>query len=187
MGQSDKAVKEAALAQQLDPLSLIINTDLGNTLYRLRRYNEAIEQFRKTIELDPNFFRAHLGLGLAYEQQGQFAEATASLQQAIATSDRNPGAMAVLGHIHARAGRKREARKMLNELNELAKRRYVAAANQAIIYIGLGDNDAAFRWLQKSYNERASHMIYLSTEPIFDSLRADPRLAELIRRVGLVQ
>ncbi len=186
MGWFEESHAEILQAQELDPLSLIISTDVGWGLYYARRYDQAIEQLRKTIEMDPTFAVAHFILGLCYGQKGLFKESAAEIQKAIAILGDNPLALAVgvLGHAYAVSGKKDRALKVFEQLKDLSKRCYVPAYSLAIIYTGLGQKDQALKWLRKAYEERYDRLIYLKVEPMFDSLRSDPRFKDLLRRIG---
>src|SRR5262249_25428408 len=139
---------------ELDPLSLIINADLGMTYYFARRYDEAIAQHRKTLEMDPGFYFARLGLGEALAAKGDFAEAISEYQKARALND-DPFVLALLGNAYARSGNKTEALKILDQLKELSSQRYVNAYGFSLVYLGLGDKEEALRWLEQSYQDRA--------------------------------
>jgi DNA-binding winged helix-turn-helix (wHTH) protein/tetratricopeptide (TPR) repeat protein len=184
-GRLDEAIRQNQRALELDPLSLVINSTAGRMLYFAGQYEQAVERFRKTVELDPGFARGHLEFALVYEQQGKYQEAIAELRQAVALSANNPSTLAHLGGAYARAGERGEALKILAELQRLAPQHYVSAFNQAIIYTSLGERERAFEWLEKAYEERANPLTTLKVEHIFDSLRADPRFADLLRRAGL--
>jgi len=173
-------------AQELDPLSLIINADLGEVYTWARQYDKAIEQLRKTIEMDQSFYYAHWHLGLAYELKGSLQEAIAEYQKARQLDD-DPWVLALLGHASAVSGKRDEASKILDQLKEMAKQRYVPAYGFAIIYAQLGEKDEAFRWLEKCYQDHSNDLIGLKIDPFLDSLRSDPRFADLVRRVGLPQ
>jgi TolB-like protein/Tfp pilus assembly protein PilF/class 3 adenylate cyclase len=183
LGEFDKAIAEQKRAVELDPLSLGINADLGNTYYLARRYDEAIEQLRKTIEMDPGFYDAHFNLGQALEAKGALDAAIEEYQKARALND-DPEVLALLGHAYASSGNKTEALKILDQLKELSKKRYVSAYNFAIVYLGLGDKEEALRWLQKSYQDRAGNDIgYISVDPFLDPLRGDPRFEALAEKI----
>ncbi len=185
-GRFDEAIAELKRAQELDRLSLIINTNLGESYIYARQYDKAIEQLRKTLELDQGFYRAHWTLGFAYELKGSFSEAIAEYQKARALDD-DPRELAMLGHAYATSGKRDEALKALDQLKELAKRRYVSPINFVFIYVGLGEKDEAFQWLETCYQERDPQTTRLKVNPLFDPLRSDARFAELMRRVGLPQ
>lgn len=184
VGRHEEAILEMKRAVELDPLSLIINASYGRAFYYAKRYDEAIAQFHKTVELDPSFVRAHLYLGWTYEAKGMFNEAIAEYEKARALED-SPVIAASLAHVFAVAGRKDEARKILDELVNLSQRRYVSSYDVALIHIGLGDNDPAFGMLEKAYQERSSALSWLKVDPRLNTLRSDPRFANLMSRVGL--
>ncbi len=184
MGRFDEALTEAKQAVQLDPLSLIINHHLGLVHFHARRYDQAIEQYQKTLELDAQFAWARCALGLAYGQKGMYPEAIAALEEAWHL-DENPVVLAGLGYTLARSGERQKALNVLDRLQQLSKKRHVAPYDMATIYAGLGDPEQAFRWLEKAYAERGLWVPFLGVDPMFDSLRSDPRLDDLLRRLGL--
>ena len=184
MERFDEAIAELKRAAELDPLSLIINTNLGEAYIYARQYDKAIEQLRKTLELDQSFYRTHWTLGFAYELKGSLPEAIAEYQKARALDD-DPRQLAMLGHAYATSGKRDEALKALDQLKEVARQRYVSPINFVFIYIGLGERDEAFRWLETCYQERDPQMARLNINPLFDPLRSDARFTELMRRVGL--
>jgi tetratricopeptide (TPR) repeat protein len=151
-----------------------------------RQYDKAIEQLRKTIDMDQSFYYAHRLLGQAYDLNGSFPEALAEYQKAKQLSD-DPLVLAMLGHLYAASGQREQALKTVNELIGIARHRYVSAYSVAIIFATLGEKDQAFNWLEKGYQERATKMAFLKIEPCFDGIRSDPRFADLVRRVGLPQ
>jgi len=183
MGRLEEAIGEHKRALELDPLSLIINRALGLAFYDARQYDQAIEQERKTLELDPNFMPAHDTLGAAYLQKSMYKEATAEFEKAVAISPRNTEALLWVGCAYAVAGRRAEAQRVLNQLNDLSKQKYVPAWSKAGIYMCLGEKDKAFEWLEKSYEERS--LIEIKVGPGWDPLRSDPRFADLLRRMTL--
>ncbi|MBA2704960.1 MAG: protein kinase [Blastocatellia bacterium] len=184
MGQFDKALAEMKRAQELDPLSLIINANFGKAYFNARRYDEAIQQLRKTVEIDQSFFVAHHYLGSAYAMKGAFPEALAEYQKAHQLND-DPHVVALLGRLYAVTGKRAEALATLAQLKETAKQRYVADYSVALIYAALGEKDQAFALLEKSYREHTVDMLTLYYDPLIDNLRSDPRFADLLRRVGL--
>ncbi len=181
MGRFDEALSEIKQAQKLDPLSLIINADMGAPLFFARQYDQAIEQHRKTLEMDLNFPPTHLRLGAAYEQKGMYQEAIAEYQRAIELSGDNTKTSVVLGYAYAVSGRRAEAQKELDQLKEQSNSPY----DIAMIYTALGDKEQAFEWLEKAYEDRSGGLVFLKVDPGLDSLRSDPRFADLLRRVGL--
>jgi len=186
-GRTEQAIASSKRAQQLDPLSLIINTNVGSILSFARRHDEAIEQIRKTLEMDPNFIPGHWYLGRSYTFKAMYPEAIAEFQKALELelSGSSPGVLGLLGNAYALAGNREKARRVLAEVQELSKRHYVAPMNAALIYTGLGDKEHAFEWLEKALEDRSRGVIFLKVEPQFDTLRADPRFKNLLRRLGL--
>jgi len=180
----DEAITELKRAQELDPLSLAINADFGNTYIQARQYDRAIEQLRKTVEMDQSFYFAHALLGIAYQMKGYSQDAIAEYQKARQLND-DPFVLALLGNIYAVSGRKDEALKILDQLKQLSKQRFVYAYGIALVYVGLGDKDQAFQWLEKSFQDREARINRLRVDPLFDSIRSDARYADLIRRIGL--
>jgi serine/threonine protein kinase len=181
-GQLEESFAEVRRALELDPLSLNINWLLGILLYFARKYDQAIEQYRKTLELDQNFFLPRTFLGLAYVQKSIYKEGIAELEKAVAISSSNLS-LALLGYGYAAAGRRLEAQKVLDQLNELSKQKYVPPFHRATICVGLGENDKAFEWLEKAYED---HFIVMTkVHPVYDPLRSDPRFADLLRRMNL--
>jgi tetratricopeptide (TPR) repeat protein len=184
MGRFDEAIAEMKRAQDLDPLSLVINTDLGGAYVFARQYDKAIQQLQKTIELDRSYYFAHWILGMAHEMRGSSEEAIAAYQKARQLND-DPQVLGTLGHVFAASGKRDEALTTLDEMKQISKQRYVAAYSFALVYAGLGKQDEAFQWLEQSYRDHDSSITRLKVDPLFDSLRSDPRFAELTRRVGL--
>ena len=184
VGRHDEAIAEIKRAQQLDPLSLIIKAIVGRRFHSARRYDEAVEQLRQTLEMDPNFAVAHWLLGETYEQKAQYESAIAEYQKARTASGGSVYVVAALGRAYAAAGKRREALKILGELEELSKRRYVSASSVADIYIALGEKDQALEWLEKGYRDRDEGMVRLNWEATLDPLRSDPRFQGLLRRMN---
>jgi tetratricopeptide (TPR) repeat protein len=183
LGRFDEAIAEGKRAVELDPLSLVINADLGTDYYYARRYDEAIAQVRKTLEMDPGFYIAHLGLGQMLDAKGAHDAAIAECQKARALND-DPAVLGVLARAHGLSGNKTEAEKILDQLKELSKLRYVAAYSFALVYLGLGNKEEALRWLEQSYQDRAGSDIgYIRVDPLLDPLRGDPRFEALAEKI----
>ncbi len=183
-GRVDEAMVECRAAEELDPLSMIIATELGKTLYFARRYHEAIDQYRRAIEIDPNFAIAHKGLAEVYSQTGKFDEAIEEIQKAIALSKGSIFILDDAGYIYAISGRRVEAGKVLQDLDQATEETWVPPFGRAAIYAGLGDKSKAMEWLEKAYEER-SFLTWLKVDPIFDSLRNDTRFISLLQRLHL--
>ena len=186
-GRPEEAKREILRAQQLDPLSLIISHTVGGILLDVRRYDQAIEQFKKTLEIDPSFPPTHQYLALAYGRNGKYEEAIIEMNKVIALAGRRPVYVANLGYLHAQSGKTAEANKMLEELMGRAKTGYVSPYDIASVYAGLGEREKAFAWLEKSVQERDLAIISLKVDLYWDGLRDDSRFADLLRRVGLPQ
>jgi TolB-like protein/DNA-binding winged helix-turn-helix (wHTH) protein/Tfp pilus assembly protein PilF len=179
----DEAIAEMKKAQNLDPLSLIIDTDLAELLALAHSYDESIIQSRKAIEMDPNFALAHNQLAQAYLQEHMNEDAVAELQKAVQLSGGSPTCIANLARAYVASGKRNEAEKLLRDLKNRSTPGYSHASEIAVIYASLGDADQAMSWLQKGYEERFNPGVLL--RPGFDPLRSDPRFQDLASRVGL--
>jgi TolB-like protein/DNA-binding winged helix-turn-helix (wHTH) protein len=184
LGRTEESLAESKRALELEPMHLVINGHLGWHYYNSRQYDQAIEQYRKTLELDaaPLFQRY---AAWAYLQRGMHREAIDALRAALSALGRAPAVEGELGHALAVAGRRDEALAVLEGLRQLSSTRYVSPYSVALVHAGLGDRDQAFAWLDKAYAERSDYMPYLKLEPMLDGLRSDPRFAALVQRVGL--
>ena len=183
LGRYDEAIAEMRKAENLDPLSLIINADLAELLILAHSYDESILQSRKTIEMDRNFALAHNQLGQAYLQKHMNDEAVAELQEAVQLSAGSPTCLANLARAYAASGRRSEAAKLLSDLKKHSSPGYSHASEIAVVYAALGDKNQAMTWLEKGYEERFNPGVLL--RPGFDPLRSEPRFQELLRRIGL--
>jgi tetratricopeptide (TPR) repeat protein len=185
LGRHAEAVAEAERALELDPLSLVISTDLGLILHFGRETGSAIEQFRRTVELDPGFAYARFGLGHAYLQAGRLEEAVAEHRQATQLLPRSTTMQAALGLSLGTAGEKAEARRLRVALERLARERHVEASHFAFLAIGLGEGSRAIEWLGRACDERSRFVVFLDRWSVYDPLRAEKGWEELRRRVGL--
>ena len=183
LGRYDEAIAEMRKAENLDPLSLIINSDLAELLVIAHSYDESIRQSRKTIEMDPNFALAHNQLAQAYLQKHMYDEAVAELQKAVQLSGGSPTCIANLARAYVAAGKRSEAVMLLGDLKKRSSPGYSNASEIAVIYASLGDMDQAMNWLEKAYEERFNPSILL--RPGFDPLRSDSRFQSLVHRIGL--
>jgi TolB-like protein/Tfp pilus assembly protein PilF len=184
LGRNDEAIASVRRAHELDPLSPITGTSLGHRLYFARRYREAAEQYRAVLRFEPSFTQAHIGLGWALLEQGDYQTAVSEFQQALDHSGGRQG-LEPLAVATARAGRTGEARSLLARLHGLAGERYVSPAALAEIYAALGEPDSAFAWLVTARRRHADEIVLLRNNPRLDPLRADPRFRALLREVGL--
>ena len=185
MGKHSEALQEKRRALALDPLSVVIRSDLGRMFYFSGDYDQALEQYRAALDMDPNFGSAHLWLANVYEQKGQFEDALAELQTGMRLSSDSTYALAKWGHACGVAGKADEARATLDRLNELSKQIYVSPYDISMVHLGLNELDEAFAWLEKAFEDRSIWLGYLNVEPQLDRLRSDPRFQSLRRRVGL--
>jgi DNA-binding SARP family transcriptional activator len=187
MGRHQEAIAKIELAQELDPLSLVINRDGGWVCYWARQYDRAIEHYRKTFDLEPHFYIAHYFLGEVYEQKGDYQKAIAEFRQTKSHPEWSVKVWTLLAHARASglAGKRSAAEEKMAELQSLSKRHYVSPYLIAVIYSSFSEKDNAFEWLEKAFAERDPYLIYLKVEPALDYLRTDLRFNDLMRRVGL--
>jgi serine/threonine protein kinase/tetratricopeptide (TPR) repeat protein len=189
MGRHEEAVAQARRGVELDPRSLIIKVNVGQVLYTARRYDEAEKELLKILEVDPKFWPAHYCLGATYVQKGRFQEAIAELRRATVLSPGDDAVsdavLAALGYTYARSGRKAEAQKVLDELKKLSSQRYVSGYRLALSYLSLGEKGEAIKRLEKAYKEHDPWVTWMGTEPMFEPIRSDPRIQDLLRRMNL--
>jgi Tfp pilus assembly protein PilF len=183
-GRFEESIAEIEQALALDPLSLMINADLGWLSFFARQHDRAIDQLRKTIDMDPNFALAYWLLGLNQEQRGLLDEATAAFRKAVSLSEDIPFALASLGHALGRSGQPAEAATTLDSLQRLAARRYVSPHSIATVHLGLNRIDDALEWLNRAADERSNWMIFLNVDPVFDPLRDHPQFKRIVSRLG---
>ncbi|HEX8708189.1 MAG TPA: protein kinase [Pyrinomonadaceae bacterium] len=184
MGQHDRAISEISRAQELDPLSLIISTAVGNIYYYAGLHDRAIEQCLKTIEMDQRFVPAHTILRQAYEKKGMAAEAAAEYQKEKALAGDSPGMLARMGHVYASTGRRAEAEKIINQLLAIRQRQFVSAYEIAQLYALLEDEDRTVEWLAKSAGERAIGLAFVNVDPDFNNLRNNPRFKSFLQSIS---
>jgi TolB-like protein len=183
LGEFDRAIAELERARQLDPLSVIINADLGVGLYTARRYDEAIAQLRKTIEMDPRFYYAHWHLGIALELKGELRHALSEYKKAAELDD-DPVVLGLIAHAYGKLGERDKALGLLAQLQQLAAHRYVPFATFAGIYMALGEKDKAIDYLERAYREHGGTEISgVKVDPMLDPLRGDPRFEALVARI----
>jgi len=180
-----EAVEQAEAAQQIDPLSLSINTTLASRYRHAGRMDDAIRLDQRTLEMDPNFVPAHFSLGAVYEDQASWQQALDEYKKVIELSPDDPTALAAIGYVYGRAGQKAEAHKIISQLTEISKKHYVSSFEFAAIFAGLEDANNAFLWLEKAYQKRESQMPFVQSDERFNSLHSDPRYQSLVRRLGL--
>jgi TolB-like protein/Flp pilus assembly protein TadD len=181
-GEFDRAIAEGKRAVELDPLSLVINTDLAVSYTMARRYPEASEQLNKILAMDPRFYYARWTFGLALQCNGQLPEAIAQYKKAAELTD-DPLVLAWLAQGYAKAGQRDEALKLLAQMEELATKRYVGAWSFAIVHLALGEKGKAIDELERAFRERSDPFItFIKVSPLFDPLRGDPRFQALLAK-----
>jgi TolB-like protein/Tfp pilus assembly protein PilF/DNA-binding winged helix-turn-helix (wHTH) protein len=185
-GRFDEALREIDRALLLDPLSLIIATDRGVILYYARHNDRALEQFRSIFDRDPNFPRAHAILGV-YVEKGLFKEAFADLERWQRSMPDSVWAWAQYAYIYGRAGESARAGHGLEKLKQLDRKQPIDPALFFVAYIGMGNKDEAFRWLEKAYDAHSASLVSLKADPTYDPVRSDPRFQAMLRRLRFAQ
>jgi serine/threonine protein kinase/tetratricopeptide (TPR) repeat protein len=185
VGRFDEATEELRRALELDPLSLAIKTSVGIKSYFAARWDDAVRDLSKTIDLDESFGIARFFLGATYTEQARYAEALGELEAAIRFSGRNPEILATLGYLHGVSGDISSARTVLDELMRLADGRYVSPARLAQVHAGLGQRAEALDRLEEAHAERAADLAWLGVRPVFAGLRDEPRFIALLTQMGL--
>jgi serine/threonine-protein kinase len=184
VGQPENALAEIRRARELDPLSPIINVAVARFEYSARRYDKAAEEARKAMEMDPGFSRPPLALGYTYALQRRPTEARVEFEQALRLSNRGPLALSIAGAGFGFLGEGDDARKLLHELIEISRKRYVAPWMPGLIHAGLGEKDRAFEYFERAVQERALPPWYLR-DPLLDDIRSNPRFQSILERMGL--
>jgi non-specific serine/threonine protein kinase len=184
-GRANEAVAEITRAARLDPLSPVICAAASQIHLYARRYDEALEECRKAFDLDPDFVLALYLEGRVYQQKGMYPQAIADFLRAYALSGGIPMTVMALGSAYALSGDRTQARRQLSKLEELSRRRYLSAVYPMAVCAMLGDNEQAFKWLQKAYNDRSNYLVYLSKEPGMESFQSDPRFTSIMSQIGV--
>jgi TolB-like protein/DNA-binding winged helix-turn-helix (wHTH) protein/Tfp pilus assembly protein PilF len=187
LGRWKEAIVEIEHARELDPMSIIINANIGFFYFHARRFDDAIAAELKALELDSNSAVVYEYLGLAYLGKKMYAEAVTHLRKAVDLSDGAPEYAAELSFADAAGGNRTEAQKILASLQTRARHAYIPSFSLAIGYTGFGDKTQALSYLQKAYDERCDLVTTIKVHPLLDSLRSDPKFQDLMRRVGLPQ
>ena len=183
MGRPEEAIAMTQRAHQADPLSPVIGSSLAMILYLARRYDQAVQVLERTREINPNHFLPYLRMGLVRIQQNRYDDAIRELRTAVTLADQSTETLAALAMAYAAAGMTTEAEEITDGLEKLQGKRYVLPYNIAKIYAA-SDKDKAFGWLERAYEEGNPDLIELNSEPVFDILRADARLSDLMQRIG---
>jgi pentatricopeptide repeat protein len=185
-GRTEEAVTWAHRARELDPLGNS-STFIGYILFEARHYDEGIQSMRGVLQVHPDDAAAHWYLGFSLIAKDRAEEAIPVLEKAVSLTDRGPGAIGVLIRAYAHAGRRDHALKLLEELKKRSQTGYVPTGAFVNAYLGLGDNEQAFVWLERAFQEQSNILQFLKVHPYFDPLRGEPRFKDLLHRVGLDQ
>jgi eukaryotic-like serine/threonine-protein kinase len=186
-GRFNEALASEKRALELEPLSLVINSNLGFICYQASRFDEAIEYLQRTLDMDDGFVYARFHLGLCHAHRGDYDMAIAELRRAIEQAG-GRGALieAALGYAYAVAGRRDDALRILAQLQTIPMSRDVSPFYLAMIHAGLDDREQALKWLESACEERYNWMVWLSVEPMFEKLRDDKRFKAMMRKIGLI-
>jgi serine/threonine-protein kinase len=185
LGRFDEAHDEVKLACELDPLTPIVKMCQGYLLFVSRRYQDATASYRFLLEEEPTFYKLHTALGRVLIHMGQYQKAIESLERGRALAGDVPNIFAALGQAYALAGDEQQARRMLEKLTGMARTRYVPCTCFAIVHTGLGENDLALEWLERSCELHELTLAVIGIHPAYDALRSEPRFDVLLKRVGL--
>jgi DNA-binding winged helix-turn-helix (wHTH) protein/Flp pilus assembly protein TadD len=185
MGQTPQALQQALDAEQLDPLSLAVNMDLGSAYYWNRQYDKAVGAYKRAIALDPYFARAHSRLGIVLAAEKDYAGAVREFEETSRLSGPDPYIDGLRGYAEAMGGNPKVARKLLADLKQRPHTQYVPAFSLALLYLGIGDRNQAMNWLERSYQDRSTYMIFAKVDPLLDPLRSDQRFDSLLRQMDL--
>jgi tetratricopeptide (TPR) repeat protein len=185
-GRFDEAIRTQESLLSKTPLDLNMNMDLAAILLQAGQTDRSIEQTRKALEIDPNYWWAYQNLGLAYQKKKQYADAIAALEKARSV-DTSSWSLAYLGAVYGLAGNATQAKRIIEDLKELSKTQHVPPYCLALIYSGLNDKDQAFAWLDRAYEARSFGMTLLKVETVLENLRSDPRFKDLLKRMNLPQ
>ncbi len=188
MGRHDESISEVNRAQELDPLSLVNSATKGNMLYLARKYDQSIYELKKTLEMDQNYMIAHFFLVSPYLQKRMYKEAIAEVQRAMKLSIKDdPLLLELLGICYSFSGRRNEAKKVLDKLAQIEKKRYVSSFFRSLIHLGLRQKNQAIEWLNEAYKERDHWLEFLNVDPRFDSMRDDPKFKNILKKMDLIK
>jgi len=184
-GRLDEAIEEAEQELPRDPLSAWLHFRLGYRFMLKRDFERATAQLAKSLELDPKYCPSYWTLATVYFQKGMLDEAVLACEKHSEISGRGPWGLGTRGFAYGRAGRTSEARKLLRELHDLSRTRYVAPSSFAQVHFGLGSNDVGFEFLKKAAEDRDGTIIHIAVDPFYDFIRPDPRYSGLLRKMNL--
>jgi serine/threonine protein kinase/Tfp pilus assembly protein PilF len=186
MGRYNEALIEIERAQELDPGSSIINTEVGGVYYFMRQYDKAIDARKSVLAMDENFWRAHWSLARTYLQKEMYEDALAEIQKAeVLLKEQQPWIEWLRGITYARMGEREGARQVLDSLLEQSKQEYVSPVDLAALYFALEENDQGFDWLRKALKVPDPFLVWLRTDPLYDSVRSDPNFIAVLKEMAL--
>ena len=185
LGRFDEAIEESQKAQELDPLSPIINATVGQCFYFARRYDEAIKLYRRMLAVEANYRWTHYLIACAYREKGWYDKAILEFEEALKVMPGEPVVISDLAYTYAISGEKEAARAKLAELEEHSKRTYVSPYDLAIAYLGLGDKEVAFTLLEQAHKEHDDGLLMIKIDPLLDSVRSEDRFRAILKQVGL--
>jgi eukaryotic-like serine/threonine-protein kinase len=187
IGEAERAIDVARSALATDPGSAAFSHNVAVQMYLARRFDDAIAQSQETLKIVPNFVQAHAVMAQAYAGKNMLKEALEANAHHAELSHNWPFARAIDGYLRGRLGGRKSALRTIEELTQISRHGYVPAITFAMVYVGIGDKDHAFAWLNKAYDERFTRLAYVRQESFWDPLRSDPRYIELIRKMGFPQ
>jgi tetratricopeptide (TPR) repeat protein len=183
MHRFDESIRQSEIAKELDPYSAPSDMNYGRALYYARRFEAAADYFNRLLKQKPDYAQFQHMMGLVLLKQGKYPEAIVILERLHSVEPLY--AAAALGYAYAKEGRRDEALKMIDELDQFSKQKPIPPHEKALIYIGLAEKDQVFQLLERAYQERFPNLVYLTTDPIYDDLRSDQRFGDLARRINL--
>jgi TolB-like protein/Flp pilus assembly protein TadD len=186
-GRSGEALREVNIAREIDPFNLSIAAHTSWISYLARDAEATIQKARQALKLDPSFFPAQRYLALGYNLQGKYNEAVPEFEKALALSPGSMLAKSDLGYAYAKAGRREDALRVIDEMQRSPGQRRLSPFHLSLVYIGLGENDRAIELLRQAYDERGERLVWLGSDARFDSLRQDARVKELLTGMGLAR
>jgi TolB-like protein/Flp pilus assembly protein TadD len=184
-GRIEEGLALARHGRELDPLWPDRTVRLAWLLYQGRHYDEVIRELQTVLAADPDQVQALWFLGFALIEASRVDEAVQTAERAVTVWDRNPAALALLARAYARAGRRADAARVIDELQRRGREGYVPPAVYVQAYLGTGENDRGLEALERAYREHSNIVRFLKTHPLFDPIRSDPRFTALSQRVGL--
>jgi len=184
LGRHEESIQEFKRALELDPMSPIINANLGWAYYFARQYDQTVQQEKRTLEIAPDFPPPYEKLAVAYEMKGMYPQAIEQYPKFPGPYKSSPIELAALKRAFAERGAQGYWQELLQMLNERSKKGFVSPGEFAVGYAMLGEKDKAFQWLEKAFEQRDGSLDYLKVEPEFDNLHSDLRFQDLLRRMN---